>query len=209
MSSPVVTVRRSRAFVLVVRATRPLRKRLDLSYLYHFDLRGPVPDARADIPVEMTRATPEDVEAAALLVAPELREKFLARLDDGMECFVAKIDGRVVAYNWIRYRSGEDEGDVIELGPGEIYTTDAFTAEGFRGRKIHAETLGYMLRAAKAEGYLHAYTMASALKLGSRKTMPRLGWRLAGRVLRLRLTGEHFVVVRISGSSRPLRAAAA
>src|SRR5205085_10266345 len=137
--------------------------------------------------------------AAAGIAAAGLREKFLARLDDGMACFVAKVDGRIVAYNWTRYRSGEDEGDLIQLGPGEIYTSDAFTAEGFRGRKIHTETLACKLRVAREQGYRDAYTMASALKRGSRKTMARLGWRLAGRVLRVRV-GRRFVVVRLSGS---------
>jgi GNAT superfamily N-acetyltransferase len=208
MANAAVAVRRSRLFRVVAWVTRPLRRRVDLSYLYQFDLAEPVAEARAEIPVELVRATPEDVVAAADIADPGLRDKFLARLEDGMSCFVAKVDGRVVAYNWTRYRSGEDEGDEIHLGDGEIYTTDAFTAEAFRGRKIHSATLAYMLRVAKGEGYRHAYTMGSVLKLGSRKALPGVGWRLAGRVVRLHL-GRRFVVVRLSGSARPLRARAA
>lgn len=201
-------VRRSRAFAFVAWLSRPVRRLLDLSYVYHLDLSGPLPEVRAEIPIELVRATREDVVEAAAIANPGLRDKFLARLDDGMACFVAKVDGRVVSYNWTRYRSGEDEGDVLELGPGEIYTTDAFTADGYRGLRIHSETLSYMLHTAKAEGYREAYTMASVLKLGSRKGLPPVGWRLSGRVIRLHL-GRRFVVLRLSGSSRPLRAAAA
>jgi GNAT superfamily N-acetyltransferase len=208
VATPAVIVRRSRAFRAVARATRPLRRRFDLSYVYEFDLAQPIPPAPAELPVELERATREDVIAAADLADPALRDKFLARLEDGMACFVAKLDGRVVAYNWTRNRSGEDEGDVIHLEPGEIYTTDAFTAERYRGRKIHSATLAYMLRAAHADGYRRAYTMGSVWKLGSRKAIRLVGWRLAGRVLRLQL-GRRFVVLRLSGSARPLRARAA
>jgi GNAT superfamily N-acetyltransferase len=208
MANPGVIVRQSRVFRAIAAITRPLRRRVDVSCIYEFDLVNQVPQGRADIPIEMARATPEEVVAAADIADTRLREKFLARLEDGMACFVAKVDGRVVAYNWTRYRSGEDEGDELHLGPGEIYTTDAFTAEGFRGRKIHGATLEYMLRFAREEGYRRAYTMRSVLKLASSKTLPNVGWRVSGRVLRLQL-GRRSVVLRLSGSARPLRAEAA
>ncbi len=193
---------------------RPLRARIDIGYVYHFDLRGPVPEFRADARVEMQRAERADLEEAALLADPpdpSLLDKFLARLDAGMVCFVAKIDGRVVAYNWAMLRSGEDDGDTIELGPGEIYTTDGFTAAAYRGRKIHTETLAYMLRAAQAEGYLDAYTLASVFKRRARKTHHRLGWRLSGRLLLIRTQDivhvrarGPFRVIAWAGSPRPL-----
>jgi GNAT superfamily N-acetyltransferase len=193
---------------------RPLRARIDIGYVYHFDLRGPVPDFRADARVEMQRAERADLEEAARLADPpdpSLLDKFLARHDAGMVCFVAKIDGRVVAYNWAVLRSGEDDGDTIVLGPGELYTTDGFTAAAYRGRKIHTETLAYILRAAQADGYLDAYTMASVFKRRARKTHDRLGWRLSGRVLlirtqdlvRVRARGP-FRVIACAGSPRPL-----
>ena len=66
-----------------------------------------------------------------------------------MACFVAKLDGKVVGYNWTRYESGVDEGDVIELRPGEMYTTDCLIDPALRGKRIHGVTLGHMLQAAK------------------------------------------------------------
>lgn len=84
--------RPSRRSALVFWLTRPLRGRLGLSYVYHYDLRGPVTPFRADIRVEICRATMSDVEEAALLPAPRDR-RFNGRLDNGNACFVAKAEG--------------------------------------------------------------------------------------------------------------------
>jgi GNAT superfamily N-acetyltransferase len=202
MRIAVIAARRSRAFRLLARLTAPVRHRVDLSSVYHRDLRLPVPDARADVPVTMSQATPADVEAAALLAGPDFVQPFRARLEDGMVCFVAKLDGRVVAYNWTRYRSGEDEGDLIRLGPGEIYTTDALVDERLRGKRIHGQTLAYMLRRAREEGYVDAYTMRSMFRWASRKAMPGLGWHVSGRFLRIRV-GPRIRVIAITGSPYP------
>ncbi len=207
MSSAVVALRRSRGFRTLARLTGPVRARVDIACVYHRDLRGAPPDFRADIQVEMSRATPAEVDEAALLAGPQFVDRFRARLDEGMACFVAKVDGRVVAYNWTRYSSGEDEGDILELRPGEIYTTDAFTEETLRGRRIHGETLGFMLRTAHEEGYVEAYTMRSLLKRASRKPMAKLGWRVSGWILRVRVGGR-VRVVRLRGSARPFRGGA-
>ena len=190
---------------------RPLRARVDLGLIFHYDLNGPVPDFRADIAVEMKEADPAEVEEAARLADPLLREKFAARLADGMSCYVAKVDGRVIAYNWARYRSGEDEGDTIILGPSDAYTTDAFTAPEFRGRKVHTQTLAFIMQTAKANGYRDIWTLVSASRRDSWKTHGRLGWRRSGIVLRVRVRDlirvrarSAFVVVACVGSPRPL-----
>lgn len=205
MSRLLRSFRRSPAFALVAWATRPIRRRIELTQLYHFDLRGPVPDFRAAVSVEMKLATAEEVEEAARLTGADWQAKFRARLDDGMACYVARIGLRIVAYNWTWFRSGREGMDAIELEPGEIYTHDAFTVPDLRGRKIHAETLAFMLRAAQAQGYLDAFTMASVLNPWSRKTLTLLGWRLSGRVLRVKV-GDNFRLLRLSGSTHPLSA---
>ena len=61
-----------------------------------------------------------------------------------------------------------------------------------------------MLQAAKEQGYRDAYTLANALKPGSRKTHDRLGWRLSGRVLRIETAGGWLRPVRLTGSPHPL-----
>lgn len=190
---------------------RPLRARVDLGLIFHYDLSMPVPDFRADVPVEMKEASPAEVEEAARLADPVLAEKFAARLADGMVCYVAKVDGRVIAYNWARYRTGEDEGDTIVLGSREVYTTDAFTAPEFRGRKVHTQTLAFIMQTAKAEGYSDIWTLVSARRRNSWKTHIRLGWRRSGIVLRVRVRDlirvrarSPFVVLAYAGSPRPL-----
>lgn len=203
-----VAIRGSSAFALIARLTMPVRNRFDLSCVYYRDLRGELVDPVAEVPVVMSLATLEDVCAAARLAGPQFVEPFLQRLDDGWACFVAKLDGEVVAYNWTLYESAVDEGDVIRLGPGEIYTSDALTKEGLRGRRIHDVTLGHMLIEASKAGYADAYTMRSELKRASTKALARLGWVVSGRFLRIKLFGR-FCVVPLSGSAHPFHAGAA
>lgn len=205
MRRPRISACRNLAFALAAWATRPIRRRIELTYLFHFDLRGPVPAFRAEVPVEMKAATAAEVEEAARLTSVDRRATFRRRLDDGMACYLARIGGRIVAYNWTWVRSGREGMDAIVLRPGEIYTHDAFTVPDLRGRKIHTETLAFILRAAQAQGYLDAFTMVSVLNRRSRKTQTRLGWRLSGRVLRVKI-GNDFRLLRLSGSTRPLSA---
>jgi len=203
-----VAIRRSGFFRLAARATKPVRHRFDVACVYHRDLRSELTQVRSEVPVEMVRAAPEDVREAALLAGPQFVEPFRARLDDGMACFVAKLDGRIVGYNWTRYESGIDEGDVIHLRPGEIYTTDCLIDERFRGKRIHGVTLAHMLQVAKDAGYVDAYTMRSELKRASRKGLPSLGWQVSGRYLRIRF-GKTFSAIRLTGSPHPFYGARA
>lgn len=195
----------NRAFRLAARATRPVRRLVDVTVLFHKDLHEEIPRVRIDPAIEISRASREEVEAAAELSAPGFRESFLRRLEDGLACFVARADGRVVAYDWTMYSSGEDEGDVIELGPGEIYTLDAFTAEPWRGRGLHVALLAHMLTEAREQGYTDAFTLASVLKRRSLRNVSRLGWTESGRALRVRRPGGNFRILALRGSRRPLR----
>jgi GNAT superfamily N-acetyltransferase len=199
---PLVVVRH-KAFRLLAWVTRPLRRAVDPQYIYRFDLAEPVPEVRGAAPVEMSRATRVEVEEAARIEG-RLPQLFLARQDVGRACFVAKVDGRIVSHNWTQYVSGEERGKLIDLAPGEIYTTDAITAEEFRGRKIHTVTLAFMLRRAQAEGYRVAYTRHSVFNRRARKTMLRLGWQRTGFVLLLRVPGGRWAVLPLAGSARPL-----
>lgn len=203
-----VAIRRSRAFPLLSKLTAPFRHRIDVACVYHRDLRGEITQVVSEVPVVMSRATEEEVREAALMAGPQFVQPFLARLEEGMACFVAKLDGKVVGYNWTRYESGIDEGDVIELGPGEMYTTDCLIDPAFRGKRIHGVTLGHMLQAAKDLGYVDAYTMRSEFKRASGKAMPGLGWRVSGRYLKVRI-GWTFRVIPLRGSPHPFYGAPA
>ena len=191
-------------FRLFARITRPLRRLADVTVLYHMDLRADIAEMPAPPGIEIGPGSREEVEAAAQLSAPGFRESFLRRLDEGLVCFVARAEGGVVGYDWTMYGSGEDEGDVIELGPGEIYTLDAFTQESWRGRGVHVALLAHMLRAARELGYTDAFTMASVLKRLSHRNLRRLGWTETGRALRIRRPGGRFRILALRGSRRPL-----
>ena len=98
---------------------------------------------------------------------------------DGHHCFVAKCDGRVVAYNWIAFSAVQEEEYYYEPREGHAICIDAYTDPDHRGKKLHLILLLTMLHFAAASGKSVAYTGASLFNIVSWKTHLRIGWRLA------------------------------
>ncbi|HZD16756.1 MAG TPA: GNAT family N-acetyltransferase, partial [Actinomycetota bacterium] len=162
---------------LAGRLSAPLRI-ARLYVMYRKDLtRRPEP-FRARVPIEVTIARPREIDAVAEVnrgATEDLVTIYRGRLEMGGVCFVARLDGRIVGYNWIFTRSLVDfDGERIDLGDGEIFCLDAYTAEEWRGHAIHTELLAHMLRWGHDEGYRTAYTEVSALLRRSWKTHRRL-----------------------------------
>jgi len=111
----------------------------DLDEIVDMEIRPPEPSATW---------SDEDEHAAALqqLRRASLREKYLRALRAGESCFVARVGAEMAHSNWIRY---DDSGPLVQrpvlLMRGEIYTTDGFTAERYRGLRVHEAVLTTML----------------------------------------------------------------
>ena len=74
------------------------------------------------------------------------RGLYLDRLRRGERCFLAFVDGVLAHANWTCFTWGDAlPGHPIRLRPGEVYTTDAFTPQAFRGKGVHGLVLGTML----------------------------------------------------------------
>lgn len=187
------------------RATRPLR-RVEIGVVFRRDLAKPLPELPAAAPIVVSLATPEEAagEVADLKrpLDPALHELFRERMERGFTCFIARIDGKLVAYNWIQHHPGEDDGDFIDLRPGEAHMLDAYTVEEWRGKNIHGSMNRDMLAFLRERGYRYSYSKASALNFRSPKALRRLGWEVTGVVLRARRSRGK-PVIRLRGSAHP------
>ncbi len=171
------------------------------------DLTQPIPEAVADVPlktyVASRREVLEEVAGLALLSDPSSRERYARCLDDGFVCFIGRVDGQLVAYNWTQYKPGEDNSLYVDLRAHEVHTTDAYTAPNYRGRNIHAALLREMLLFSAGLGYRYAYAGIRLTNRRSRKAHGRLGWERTGRALLATWYGGP--IVRLSGSVHPWR----
>lgn len=178
----------------LLRAVTALLSRVgtaNIFLMYTKDLTEPLTPCAAAVPIEIGVARGEDLTAAAALYhhadaarVPRRAAWFRERVRDGSHCFVARVDGEMVAYNWIRVDAAVGARDLpMHLAPNEIYTTDAYTARAWRGKGIHTALNYAMLQIARDSGYRTAYTLLRVSNLRSWVTMPRVGWKLAGTLL--------------------------
>ena len=215
-----------------VKLLSPLVK-IDLHILYDKDLTQPIEQKQAKIECTIGPATTgeidEIVDMQMVLPPPEAlnrlsdeeelmyaqlaqmraraKETFLRTMRAGEICFIARVDGIVAHSNWTRYHdNGWVDGRPVDLQPGEIYTTDGFTDERWRGLRLHEAVLSHMLRYAQGRGCHLAYTITDMTKAGSRRGLGRVGgWRRRGRLLYVtpRLFGRTWLF-RFGGDVEPM-----
>jgi len=194
---------------IFVKLCSPLLK-LDLQILFEMDLTGPVEQHAAQIECEIEQATEADLDemldlqmklpsretveqlsddeelqyVQAAFARDQARRSFQQAMRAGEYCFVARVDGRIAHSNWIRFHDCHPvDGRSVDLKPGEVYTTDAFTGRPWRGKKLHDAVLSHMLRFAQSRGSHHAYTITDLFKAGSRRGVRRVGWQQRGSLL--------------------------
>jgi GNAT superfamily N-acetyltransferase len=166
---------------------------------YRRDLTQPLAPVRARADVTITLATEADREQLAAMVVRRYGPTGLGpyaalgvpgtiahRFRRGLRCFVARAGAEIVHYNWIAFGREPSLGEAgarIELGPGEAYCSDAYTAEAWRGRGIHTAVLNAMLLFLQQAGYRTAWTDVGTDNKSSWKTHERLGWTVSGTAL--------------------------
>ena len=216
---------------IVVKVCSPIAK-LDLQILFEIDLKQPIEQrqARLDCVIEAAGETdldeildlqvqlPPPESLGEMTDSQELQYAQTARVRDrgkrsfeqalraGERCFVARIGGRIAHSNWIRFHDcGPAEGRPVDLMPGEVYTTDAFTGDAWRGKGLHEAVLTHMLRFAQQRGCHRAYTITDLFKAGSRRGVRRVGWQQRGLILYLTPRGlGRTWLLRISGNLEPM-----
>jgi hypothetical protein len=172
-----------------------------LVWLCKKELREPLEDLEAKIPVEVVQATEADLEAIAAMVAKRLsttqtgsgwyrqlgiRGTIVERFQRGDKCFLGKVGQEVVHFSWIFFDRAEPisiTGRCIHLNADEAMCNDGFTEEAWRGKSV-ARTVNYqMLRFLKMSGYRTALISVGADNLVSQKILRRIGWEFSSLIV--------------------------
>jgi hypothetical protein len=216
---------------VVVKLLSPI-VRLDQQILFEFDLTGTLSPRKPKVDVVISQAGPGDIDdildMQMRLLAPEevaqlsdvdelsyaqlLRvrknayDEYVAAMRAGEQCYVARANGTMVHSNWIRFHDNAPmAGRPVDLKPGEVYTTDAHTAEAWRGQGLHEAVLMHMLQVAQRQNNHRAYTITDRTKAGSRRGVKRVGWQRRGSILYVSPRGlQRTWLVRLGGDLEPV-----
>lgn len=153
---------------------------LEFTDVYTFDLVPSLPAVALKPGYVIAQATAADIDdIVASLPRDEPSGVLRALFDEGHHCFVAKAEGRVVAYNWIALTPVQEEEYRCVPAPDQAICLNAYTMPAHRGKGLHYALLLSMLHFAKSQGRITAYTVVSLLNEASWKTHVRMGWRYA------------------------------
>ena len=206
--------------------------RLDLQILYDIDLSHFDNVLPAKVPVTIERASLADLEEIIEMQAPRLSSEQMAGLSDederqyalsmqgrakGMDTyrrqmladeyfFVARVGGAIGHSNWLHFHdSGQTNNCHLELRPGEVYSTDGFTAVSQRGKRLLEAVATYMLMFARQRGCHLGYTITDMTKAVSRRSLRRIGWRWRGTILYVAVRGlKRTWLLSLGGDVSPL-----
>jgi hypothetical protein len=196
--------------------------RLDMDSFCRKDLTQPLGEIPAKVDLTIGQATEADIDQLAALVAKRygpkqkremfktcsIQETIRERFQQGAKCFVGKIGTEMVAYNWIFFHRSEwPHGYLvisISLNDDEALCEDAFTAEEWRGKRIHGAIHNQMLLYLQRSGIRRAYTLVGTDNVSSSKALHRLGWEFYGIALTFISHRTHRVRVwRVRGTPEP------
>ncbi len=164
---------------------------LGLWRFFQKDLTQPLRKVRASVDLTIRQATQSDIDQLAVLIERQdrrytrqgVRKTLIMQFLRGDKCFVANIGQEIVHYNWVLFQEEKLDsglGVPIPMQDDEALCTDAFTAETWRGKNIHAAVNNEMLRFLRQAGYRKAYTMVATRNKSSEKALYRVGWTYCG-----------------------------
>jgi ubiquinone/menaquinone biosynthesis C-methylase UbiE/L-amino acid N-acyltransferase YncA len=146
--------------------------------------------------VELGELAEEDLEAHQRLRQDtglqDLRRRFAA----GERCFVARENGRILHAAWLATGRAHIEylDRTVELAPGEVYVSAAFSAPDARRRTYSVAVADAIARRMREEGQRRLLGVVVPENLAGRRAFPRWGYRRLGwmRTLRLGRRRRHF-----------------
>jgi GNAT superfamily N-acetyltransferase len=179
--------------------------------LWALDLAAAPPVVAPRVAATFAEAAPAAVAVLAGEMgagdAAELTRRFAA----GSRCFVARVEGRLVAWGWVSFgaeRIGELERS-LRMRPGEAYCWDCGTVPVYRGRGLYTALLGQIATTLHGEGAARLWIGASRSNRPSVRGFAAAGFQPAINLTYLRLDGWRHVWVGAHPQATPELAAAA
>lgn len=149
-----------------------------LGILWMLRLDRPLPASpQTRIPATFSRAGLEEAEELASTMGFDNPAPVLQRFHMGRHCYIARADGKIVAYGWISF----DEEGIGELGlriclnKGEAYIWDCGTLPAYRGQRLYPALLGHMLGELQSAGLQRVWIGTDADNLPSQVGVALVG----------------------------------
>lgn len=116
--------------------------------LWMLDLVQPLPVGAVPLaPVVFMQAAPAVIEELAQAMDLDDPAEVARRFDSGRQCYVGRIDGRLVTYGWVTFDE-EDIGELnlsIRLKDGEAYIWNCATLPAYRGQRLYPALLTHIM----------------------------------------------------------------
>jgi hypothetical protein len=146
------------------------------------DLAHGVPQVPSRIELEVTRLTPEDVDAYCRYRPERSAQEVARRLERGSFCFATWEDGRITSVAW--YHPGEawieDIDRRFELPHDAVYVFDGHTAPEVRGRGLSATRAAVTWAQLREDGYRRGFAFVLAGNRSGDRARRKAGWRRFG-----------------------------
>ncbi len=122
------------------------------------DLTREQPNITCELPITVTSATLDDVDAYVEFGPKANAETFRRRLTAGSRVYVAWLEGRIVSAAWVDLNHAFlDAIDAITtLGPRDTYGRDSYTVPELRSRNIATVRSVVGMRMLREEGFERA-----------------------------------------------------
>ena len=130
-------------------------------------------------PATFSRAAPEIADELAQVMGFDDCASVLHRFRMGKQCYVARIDGKLVTYGWITFdkESIGELGLSLRLQQGEAYIWDCATLPEYRGQRLYPALLAHMLVELQKAGIQRIWIGTDADNLPSQSGVTRVGCR--------------------------------
>ncbi|HEV2582580.1 MAG TPA: GNAT family N-acetyltransferase [Ktedonobacteraceae bacterium] len=154
--------------------------------LWLLDLDPPLPvGPMPQVAVVFMRAGPEVAQELAQAMHLDDHTLVLQRFANGRQCYVGRVDGRMVTYGWVTFDE-EEIGELslnIRLKAGEAYIWNCATLPAYRGQRLYPALLAYIVGELHRQGLRRIWIGTDTDNLPSQSGIAQAGFRPIGDIV--------------------------